>query len=39
VLVAIYRDHTNDEKIAGADIEHYLEKYMEILENLAIKVD
>jgi hypothetical protein len=39
VLTAIYRDRTNDEKIAGHEVENYLQQYLEILEKLAAKVD
>jgi predicted nucleotidyltransferase len=39
VLLAIYRDRNNDEKIAGHDVENYLQQYVEILEKLAAKVD
>jgi predicted nucleotidyltransferase len=38
-LIAIYRDRTNDEKIAGHEVDHYIEKYMDTLEQLAAKVD
>jgi predicted nucleotidyltransferase len=39
VLVAIYRDRINDEKIAGQDIDGVIEQYITVLEQLALKVD
>jgi predicted nucleotidyltransferase len=39
VLTAIYRDRTNDEKIAGHDVDRYVESYINILEKLAAQVD
>jgi len=39
VLLSVYRDRMNDERIAGGDIDLYLEKYLEVLEKLAAKVD
>jgi predicted nucleotidyltransferase len=39
VLIAILRDKTNDEKIAGQDIEIFFEKYLKELKKLAIAVD
>jgi len=39
VLIAIYRDRANDEKIAGHDVEPYLQKYITILEQLANRMD
>lgn len=39
VLIAIWCDHANDDKIAGQAVEMYLEKYINILEQLSVKVD
>jgi predicted nucleotidyltransferase len=39
ILLAIYRDSINDEKIAGQSVDNYLERYLNILEKLAAKVD
>ena len=39
VLVAIYRDRINDEKISGQDVDGFIEKYILVLEKLAAKVD
>ena len=39
IFLPIYRDTSNDEKIAGRDVEHFLEKYIEQLQKLAVTVD
>jgi predicted nucleotidyltransferase len=39
VLLPIYRDTRNDEKIAGKDVEYFLERYIEQLQKLAVIVD
>jgi hypothetical protein len=39
VFLSIYRDASNDEKIAGKDVEFFLEKYIDQLQKLAVIVD